>query len=119
MQKKCSDWKIYVKYDVNLPGRESLADFEKFSLHMARFIHALPNGVESFVGTSKGFSDVVHGVDSITVNYRIENTTSTTSFFLHLVDEAEKGYSKKGFMASWVQVYHWNEIIPCQSDCEE
>ena len=117
--KKCSDWESYVKNDVYFPGWHSLASYDKFSLHMERFFQALPNGIESFVGTSKGFAEVTHNTDSITVNYRIENTTSTTSFFLHLVDEAEEGYFDKGFMASWVQVYHWNETIPCISDCKK
>lgn len=80
-----------------------------------RFFSTLPNGMASFVASSRGdvFTKIVYTSAGahIDVTYRVINTTSATSFFLHLTPSWDSGP-----MASWTQYYIWKEEIPCCED---
>lgn len=110
----CNEWRSYVDFGVKFPGWESFTNFPDFKLHFSRLLKALPNGVESYVGSVNGevlvyFIGKINGQYYVEAEFRLWNNTNTESFFYHIT-----GNKERGVMKNWKQTFIWVEKIPCQ-----
>lgn len=116
--KYCRMWENMTNIGIEFPGWEMIFSFsgDRIVREVTRFLDSLQNGIVFFVGSCRGdvYVEIVHGQDEnyVDVTYRVTNTTSLTSFALHLLPSLENGWP----MGNWTQVYEWKEKINCCED---
>ena len=116
--KYCRMWENMTNISITFPGWDTIFSFskERINKDFTRFLESLDNGIVFFVASCRGdvYVEIMHGQngDYVDVSYKVTNTTSLTSFALHLLPSLDNGWP----LGNWTQVYEWKEKINCCED---
>jgi len=104
--KECYEWADYTNV--------------KLSFGVNEFIKSIPNGQAHFVGSGRGEGRASFiGIGSVTVRFKITNSTSLKSAFYHIIPDSWNNTKTGTPGANWKQTYTWSETFTCGKKCEE